>query len=62
MIIIFSIIMHNHPSGDPEPSDADIQMTLEVRAAGEKMGIVLHDHVVIARDGAKSFKSLGLLR
>ncbi|MEL0107666.1 MAG: RadC family protein [Rhodospirillales bacterium] len=56
------IMVHNHPSGDPEPSDADIQMTLEVRAAGEKMGIVLHDHVVIARDGAKSFKSLGLLR
>jgi len=56
------IMVHNHPSGDPQPSDADIQMTLEVRAAGEKIGIVLHDHVVIARDGAKSFKSLGLLR
>ncbi len=55
------IMVHNHPSGDPTPSDADIQMTLEVQAAGEKMGIVLHDHIVIARDGAKSFKALGLI-
>ncbi|MGY8991201.1 MAG: RadC family protein [Rhodospirillales bacterium] len=55
------IMVHNHPSGDPTPSDADIQMTLEVKAAGEKMGIVLHDHIIIARDGAESFKALGLI-
>jgi len=55
------IMMHNHPSGDPTPSDADIQMTLEVKDAGEKMGIVLHDHVIIARDGAESFKARGLI-
>ena len=55
------IMVHNHPSGDATPSDADIQMTLEVQAAGEKMGIVLHDHVVIARDGATSFKEKRLI-
>ena len=55
------IMVHNHPSGDPTPSDADIQMTLEVKDAGEKMEIVLHDHVIIARDGAESFKARGLI-
>jgi len=55
------IMVHNHPSGDPTPSQADIQMTNDVKEAGEKMGIVLHDHVIVARDGAQSFKSLGLI-
>ena len=49
------IMVHNHPSGDPSPSEADITMTREVRDAGEKLGIELHDH------GYQSFKSLGLL-
>ncbi|MEQ8196218.1 MAG: DNA repair protein RadC [Rhodospirillales bacterium] len=55
------IMVHNHPSGDPTPSRADIDMTKEVQAAGEKMGIVLHDHVIVARDGSTSFRSRGLL-
>jgi DNA repair protein RadC len=55
------IMVHNHPSGDPTPSGADIQMTLEVKDAGEKMGIVPHDHVIIARDCAESFKARGLI-
>lgn len=55
------IMVHNHPSGDPTPSSADIDMTKEVRDAGEKMGIVLHDHVIVARDGSTSFRAQGLL-
>ena len=54
-------MVHNHPSGDPTPSEADITMTREVRDAGEKLGIELHDHVVVAMGGYQSFKSLGLL-
>ncbi len=55
------ILVHNHPSGDPEPSKADIQMTNEIRDAGAKLGVALHDHVVIAKGGHTSFKSMGLL-
>jgi DNA repair protein RadC len=55
------IMVHNHPSGDPTPSSADIDMTKEVRDAGEKRGIVRHDHVIVARAGATSFRSQGLL-
>ncbi|HJO68952.1 MAG TPA: DNA repair protein RadC [Rhodospirillales bacterium] len=55
------IMVHNHPSGDPTPSEADIAMTREVRDAGDKLGIVLHDHVVVAKGGYQSFKTLGLL-
>jgi len=55
------IMVHNHPSGDPTPSQADIEMTNEVAEAGEKLGIVLHDHIVISRDGHTSFKEMGLL-
>ncbi len=54
------ILVHNHPSGDPEPSRADIEMTREVQAAAEALGISLHDHVVVGRSGSASFKSLGL--
>ncbi len=55
------IMVHNHPSGDPTPSKADILMTREVREAAEKLGIVLHDHVIIGRGEHASFKALGLL-
>lgn len=55
------IMVHNHPSGDPTPSKGDIEMTHEVRDACEKLGIQLHDHLVIAKTGHASFKSLGLL-
>lgn len=55
------ILVHNHPSGDPTPSQADIAMTREVQEAAEKLGIALHDHLVISREGPASFKSLGLL-
>ncbi|MCZ6609388.1 MAG: DNA repair protein RadC, partial [Alphaproteobacteria bacterium] len=55
------IVVHNHPSGDPTPSREDIDMTKEIREAGERLGIVLHDHLIIGKKGHASFKSLGLL-
>jgi DNA repair protein RadC len=54
-------MVHNHPSGDPTPSQADIAMTKAVQDAAVKLGIALHDHVVIGRTGHASFRSLGLL-
>lgn len=55
------LMVHNHPSGDPAPSKADIEMTRSVERAVQALGIVLHDHVVIGRGGHTSFKTLGLL-
>jgi DNA repair protein RadC len=55
------ILVHNHPSGDPTPSKADIAMTREVVTAARTLGIAVHDHLVIGRGGHVSFKSLGLL-
>ena len=55
------ILVHNHPSGEPEPSAADIAMTEELVSASEKLGIVIHDHLVIGRAGHASFRALGLL-
>ena len=55
------ILVHNHPSGDATPSRDDIAMTKEVRDAAEKLGIALHDHVIIGKGAHVSFKSLGLL-
>jgi DNA repair protein RadC len=55
------IMVHNHPSGDPTPSRADIEMTKEVREAAEKLGVTLHDHLVIGRGNHASFRSLGLI-
>lgn len=55
------IMVHNHPSGDPTPSGADIEMTREVREAAARLGIVLHDHLVVSKSGHASFKDMGLL-
>jgi DNA repair protein RadC len=55
------IMVHNHPSGDPTPSKADIAMTREVAKAAETLGVTVHDHIVIGRAGHASFKGLGLL-
>ena len=55
------ILVHNHPSGDPKPSREDIEMTHEIKAAAEALGIAIHDHLVIGRKGHASFRSLGLL-
>ena len=55
------ILVHNHPSGDPTPSRADIEMTREIDKAAKALGIAVHDHLVIGRSGHVSFKSLNLL-
>ncbi len=54
------ILVHNHPSGDPTPSQADIAMTREVSEAGRPLRVSVHDHLVVGRDGVASFKALGL--
>jgi DNA repair protein RadC len=55
------ILVHNHPSGDPTPSKADITMTRDVVDAAKALGIVIHDHLIVGRSGHVSFKALGLL-
>ena len=55
------ILVHNHPSGDPAPSRADISMTREVVDAAKALKIVVHDHVIVGRKGHASLKALGLL-
>ena len=55
------IMVHNHPSGDPSPSRADIEMTKKVKEALDAVGLVLHDHVVIGRGRHVSFRQDGLL-
>ena len=55
------IMVHNHPSGDAKPSQADINMTREVAEAAQKLGIQVHDHLIIAKGGHASFKAMGLL-
>jgi DNA repair protein RadC len=55
------ILVHNHPSGDPKPSKADIDMTREVKDAAGRLGIMLHDHLIVSKHGTASFKSMGYL-
>jgi DNA repair protein RadC len=55
------ILVHNHPSGDPTPSQADIAMTEQIRAVSEALGIALHDHIIIGKSQEQSFRSAGLL-
>ena len=55
------ILVHNHPSGDPTPSEADIVMTQQIKTAAEALGLTLHDHLVIGRSQEISFRSEGLL-
>jgi DNA repair protein RadC len=53
--------VHNHPSGNPEPSRADIQITNRIAEAGRLLGIEVHDHVIIGREGHVSLKAKGLI-
>jgi DNA repair protein RadC len=55
------ILAHNHPSGDPTPSIADIDMTRRIIDAGMRLGITVHDHVIVGRNGHTSFKSSKLI-
>lgn len=55
------ILVHNHPSGDPSPSSADLKMTREVMRVAAPLGIALHDHIIIGRNGHASMRGLRLL-
>lgn len=52
--------VHNHPSGDPTPSRADIEMTKLIVATGQPLGITVHDHIIIGKQGHASMKGLKL--
>ena len=55
------ILVHNHPSGDPTPSHADIQMTQTIVDVAHPLGIAVHNHIVVGKEGHASFKSLRLI-
>ena len=55
------ILVHNHPSGDPSPSRADIQMTQQIIAVANPLGISVHDHIIVGKDGHASLKGLKLV-
>jgi DNA repair protein RadC len=55
------ILAHNHPSGDPTPSKADVEMTKQIIEVASKLGLTVHDHVVLGRDGHLSMKSAGII-
>lgn len=55
------ILVHNHPSGDPSPSSADVRMTKEISEACQRVGVKVHDHIIVGKTGQASFNDLGLL-
>jgi DNA repair protein RadC len=55
------ILVHNHPSGDPTPSAADVRMTREIVDVAKPLGIAVHDHIIVGRDGHASLKGLKLI-
>ncbi|MEL6101498.1 MAG: DNA repair protein RadC [Pseudomonadota bacterium] len=55
------ILVHNHPSGDPTPSQADIDMTNQIEMACQSLGLTLHDHIIVGKSRELSFKSAGYL-
>ena len=55
------ILVHNHPSGDPTPSHADIQMTQQIIAVAQPLGISVHDHIIVGKEGHASLKGLKLM-
>jgi len=55
------ILVHNHPSGDPMPSQGDIDMTKQIIAAGKPLKITVHDHLIVGREGVASMKQIGAM-
>jgi DNA repair protein RadC len=55
------ILVHNHPSGDPTPSHADVEMTRSIVDIARPLGIAVHDHIIVGKDGHASFRSLRLI-
>jgi DNA repair protein RadC len=56
------ILVHNHPSGDPTPSQADIEMTATIIAAAAALSVTVHDHIIVGREGHASLRALGLMK
>ena len=55
------ILVHNHPSGDPTPSRADIEMTAEIDRAAAALGLTIHDHIIVGKSAELSFRAAGHL-
>jgi DNA repair protein RadC len=55
------VLVHNHPSGDPTPSRADIEMTKQIVAAAKPLRVLVHDHIIVGKQGHASFRGLGLI-
>ena len=55
------VLVHNHASGDPTPSRADIEMTKQIVQSAKNLGIVVHDHIIVGKQGHASFRGLGLI-
>jgi DNA repair protein RadC len=55
------ILVHNHPSGDPTPSRADIEMTRQIAEIAKPLGVAVHDHIIVGRNGHASLKGMGLM-
>jgi len=55
------ILVHNHPSGDPAPSQGDIDLTKAIVAAGKPLGITVHDHLIVGREGIASLRQIGAI-
>jgi DNA repair protein RadC len=54
-------LIHNHPSGDPTPSQADIRMTKTIVDIAKPLGITVHDHIIVGKNGHTSLKSIGVM-
>ncbi|MGE0231761.1 MAG: JAB domain-containing protein [Flavobacteriaceae bacterium] len=54
-------MLHNHPSGDPAPSGADIEMTRQLADIAKPLGISLHDHIIVGKEGHASLKAMKLI-
>ena len=55
------ILVHNHPSGDPTPSTQDIKMTQDIIAIAKSLGVAVHDHIIVGRDGHASLRGMRLI-
>ncbi len=55
------VLVHNHPSGDPTPSTADVKMTLDIIALASPLGVAIHDHLIVGRHGHASLRGLRLI-
>jgi len=55
------VLVHNHPSGDPSPSNQDVKMTQEIMAIAKPLGVAVHDHIIVGRHGHASLKGMRLI-